>query len=141
MKCGVRSVQRKAKKRISGGIDRQMKQKIFNRTGRATALLVAAIIAMTGCDYSLSGNESSGTVQADESAAESEKKQESAGKQAAGIADASIAIAARPAASFLVIFLFMIDQFPLSKVIYDMFADGASADHCDSHQKVLSDLW
>ncbi|MBR3338429.1 MAG: FAD:protein FMN transferase, partial [Lachnospiraceae bacterium] len=61
-----------------------MKQKIFNRTGRATALLMAAIIAMTGCDYSLRGNESSGTVQTDESTAESAKEQDSAGKQAAG---------------------------------------------------------
>ena len=53
-----------------------MKQKIFNRTGKATALLMAAIIAMTGCDYSLSGNESSGTVQIDESTAESAKEQD-----------------------------------------------------------------
>ena len=61
-----------------------MKKKIFNRTGKAAALLMAVIMALCGCDYSLSGKESSGTVQADESAAESEKKQESAGKQAAG---------------------------------------------------------
>ena len=78
------SVQRRAKKRFSGGVGRQMKKKIFDRTGKAVALLMAAIMALSGCDYSLSGKENSGIVQADESAAESAKKQEKTGKQNVG---------------------------------------------------------